>query len=268
MSSRNRAVPARAFTLVELLVVIGIIALLVSILLPSLSRAREQAKVVQCASNLRQLYAASQIYATLYKGYVLPSRTASGVGTTSVYWCGVDVLGPLFNIKSGGGIGTQDAANTIAKYLTCPSSNRPKNPTSGLSVDYTYNSNLGDDRAYPSSIQFSTSIEVWGKFKKTNQVPQNVIIATESSDFITANDERFQLLQDLTWNKRVIGWPHKKRANFLFNDGTVRILNPWAPNHPNPYNEALPMPNTSANPALDDFMIDSRKWQRSRPIPF
>jgi prepilin-type N-terminal cleavage/methylation domain-containing protein/prepilin-type processing-associated H-X9-DG protein len=51
------------FTLVELLVVIGIIALLISMLLPTLNRVRSQAKLIQCQSNLRQLVLSAQIYA-------------------------------------------------------------------------------------------------------------------------------------------------------------------------------------------------------------
>jgi prepilin-type N-terminal cleavage/methylation domain-containing protein len=66
MNNRRRA----GFTLVELLVVIGIIALLISILLPSLYAAREKAKRTQCANNLRTFGQAVMIYANQNKGRV------------------------------------------------------------------------------------------------------------------------------------------------------------------------------------------------------
>jgi prepilin-type N-terminal cleavage/methylation domain-containing protein/prepilin-type processing-associated H-X9-DG protein len=61
--SRDRKRRSRGFTLIELLVVVAIIALLVAILLPSLSRAREAAKTAVCNSNLRSFSSAFEIYA-------------------------------------------------------------------------------------------------------------------------------------------------------------------------------------------------------------
>jgi prepilin-type N-terminal cleavage/methylation domain-containing protein/prepilin-type processing-associated H-X9-DG protein len=75
---RRPAKRPRAFTLVELLVVIGIIALLISILLPALNKARAQANTVKCASNLRTIGQGIAQYVAAFRGALPPSNYYKG----------------------------------------------------------------------------------------------------------------------------------------------------------------------------------------------
>jgi prepilin-type N-terminal cleavage/methylation domain-containing protein/prepilin-type processing-associated H-X9-DG protein len=72
LDRRLGGAPAAGFTLVELLVVVSIVALLLSILLPSLRGAREEAKAAVCASNIRQIALANLGYAVEYHGRFCP----------------------------------------------------------------------------------------------------------------------------------------------------------------------------------------------------
>jgi prepilin-type N-terminal cleavage/methylation domain-containing protein len=69
----------RAFSLVELLVVIGIVTILIGLLLPSLGRAKRQARQVACLSNLRQVGTSLMVYAHFNKGWVFPPLRHGGL---------------------------------------------------------------------------------------------------------------------------------------------------------------------------------------------
>ena len=80
------------FTLVELLVVIAIIAILSSMLMPTLGKARSVARNVSCVSNLRQIAQANILYASDNDEFSVPYNTVSGMGAAGDMWMILGVL--------------------------------------------------------------------------------------------------------------------------------------------------------------------------------
>jgi len=107
----------RAFTLVELLVVIGIIAVLISILIPALGRAKQQANLVKCQTQLREIGNCFRLYEGEYKGYWPVARLNGIRGPNNAGIRPYDVDGFKF-INNSTGVGQGYYFNLLQKYAT------------------------------------------------------------------------------------------------------------------------------------------------------
>ncbi|WP_428938075.1 prepilin-type N-terminal cleavage/methylation domain-containing protein [Fontivita pretiosa] len=155
---RSRATPGAGFTLVELLVVIGIIAVLISVLLPALNRARENGYQIKCMANLRQIGTALFIYAgenkgSLPIGLVMDGFVTynGGVQTTyrgdSMDW--TTLLMKILSRQASGAYKDQQAVSAgsggVREVFLCPSVYLPSKVPSAAITHYSSHPRLMPD---------------------------------------------------------------------------------------------------------------------------
>ena len=169
--------PCAGFTLVELLVVIGIIALLISILLPAMGAAREQANRVKCLSNLRQLGIAFVAYSA-ETGGKLPGSGMQQQASGWVYW------DPPRNLADSA-LARYMSAFSNPDFMRCPSDDPTVRPGSA-----------GYAAPYPFSYTFNrffTRDAGWSGISKLTQVRNSSSkIMLVEEDERTINDGRWE----------------------------------------------------------------------------
>ena len=148
MRARFRSSDSSGFTLVELLVVIGIIGVLVAILLPALAKAREAGNLVKCMSNQRQMALACAMYQNAYKGR-FPNPYSNYV-TFEYNW--YQMLLPYLPAKGD--------------FWKCPSDRSMQVRT--YRINYTYSPTAPPDPSNPSP-NYGPAGQKFSKIKKPSQ---------------------------------------------------------------------------------------------------
>jgi prepilin-type N-terminal cleavage/methylation domain-containing protein/prepilin-type processing-associated H-X9-DG protein len=201
---------ARGFTLVELLVVIGIIALLVAIIMPSLGRAREAARRTACLSNLHHLHNSVVLYATQNDGFApIGNRTKSKQFNSMVYSTTAGGKWVLFGLlwKSG------DIADPRA--LFCPSEENTK-------FDYNTADNLWPTRGTTPT----TNVQAGYAFRPDQEIPDD--LANPAAYLLPFNMPKFTsfdrhaVLADLTAARARVTMRHGDGINVVMGDGSGR----------------------------------------------
>jgi prepilin-type N-terminal cleavage/methylation domain-containing protein len=178
---------AHAFSLVELLVVIGIIAILLGILLPTLQRARAASRRTICLTNLRQIGAAIHMYANDNNGCI-PFGPAAGPSSTTNFYPVAGTVTSLISLQSGAPVGLglllERYLSKSPKVLFCPDPDQPVHADAELSqvgvaqaqADYFYRHGSGASLIAPTTTDHIKLAQL-GKNREGNPIRAVVVDA-------------------------------------------------------------------------------------------
>jgi prepilin-type N-terminal cleavage/methylation domain-containing protein/prepilin-type processing-associated H-X9-DG protein len=212
-----------AFTLIELLVVISIIVLLIAILLPALSKARESGQATQCLANLRQTGIAMHTYAADHNGFLPPRTTQTPYVSGTYRWTTCLVLGNYLN----------PAVDDMPHTLVCPTGGTGR----WIGYDNTY-------AVYFSGYVDTVNLTNYARQNRLENYSSTNNTAYPSSTFmimdsmqVTSSDQRQTYLVYYDWgnaagnpivlNRSITHTRHHGAANILFVDSHVAAVEAW-----------------------------------------
>jgi prepilin-type processing-associated H-X9-DG protein len=216
-----------AFTLVELLVVIGVIGALIALLLPAMARAREAARTVACASNIRQIGIATLAYANHNKGFLPVPVLGGGLkggrpesaiwGTNEYAW---------LDFTQGTLIPELGGPRVAEELFKCASDDEPR-PLSDYYVvrvrnfSYVFSTEVFDHDAPPPGF----------KSKRISQIrcPSRKVVLFENGDTPGLNAPPITFPSSTSTDPHtgphlLIGLRHRNKSNVFWADGHVDLF--------------------------------------------
>lgn len=198
------------FTLIELLIVIGIIAILASLLLPALNKARDRARSAKCSSNLRQVGGYLILYQDDYNNWIPPTTNSLHSGSYYVYWS-------LVLAEPCGYFAYIPATKSFPGFMYCPSQ-KPRAP--GENTDWNQSYGLKQWKA--PSAPGSGTVTGYNMPNKLNEI-KNI------SGFFLLGDSRsnstgmqyFSIGHNTNSNSQRVHLRHSQQANMFYADGHV-----------------------------------------------